>query len=91
MRYPKLLAALAFSLAVPAMPALAGDKDPRPAKITDKNDPNYVRCRSEPVIGSRAKKKRTCMTNAQWEAMSREGNDSARRAVEEQRAGMSGG
>ena len=40
------------------------DKKPeKKKKITDKSHPDYVRCKSEAVLGSRAKRKRTCMTN----------------------------
>ena len=91
MRHSTILAAFAFALAVPAAPALAGDDGDKAEKITDKNHPDYVRCRSESVIGSRAKKNRVCMTNRQWEEMAREGNDVSRRAVEDARSGMQGG
>lgn len=60
------------------------------AKVTDKNDPNYIRCRREPVIGSLAKKRKVCLTNRQWAEVAREGNDVARRVVEDGRAGMIG-
>lgn len=58
--------------------------------ITDKNHPDYMRCRSERVIGSLAKRKKTCMTNREWEAAARSGNRGARDIVESQQVGMNG-
>ena len=46
--------------------------------ITDKNHPDYVRCKSESVIGSRAKRKRTCMTNREWALVERRGNEQSK-------------
>ncbi len=60
------------------------------AEITDKNHPDYVRCRSDKVIGSLAKRKKTCMTNREWEAAARTGNRGARDIVESQQVGMNG-
>lgn len=89
-----LLAALAVGLAVPAAPALAqGNTSVEKAKeekITDKNHPDYVRCRSESVIGSRAKKRRVCLTNAEWERVARDGNATANRIVDDNRGMPSG-
>jgi hypothetical protein len=59
--------------------------------ITDKNHPDYLRCRSERVIGSLAKRKKTCLTNKQWEEVARTGNRGARDIVESQQVGMNGG
>lgn len=58
--------------------------------ITDKSHPNYVRCRSERVIGSLAKRTKTCKTNREWEAVARVGNRGARDIVESQQVGMNG-
>lgn len=33
----------------------------------DKNSPDKLICRSEPVIGSRLAKNKRCMTKAQWD------------------------
>ncbi len=62
----------------------------KPEKITDKNHPDYVRCRTEPVIGSLARKRRVCMTNEQWEEAARVGNRFADDAISSIQ-GMSGG
>jgi hypothetical protein len=43
-------------------------------KITDPKDPDFVRCRSEPVLNSRAQRVRVCRTNKEWTAAAREGN-----------------
>lgn len=50
------------------------DKPGEPVKITDKKHPDYVSCRSEAVLGSRAQRKRVCMTNREWTAAARSGN-----------------
>ncbi len=55
----------------------------KPKKITDRNHPDYVRCRSEPIIGSLARKKRVCMTNKEWAKVARQGNEQSRRMVED--------
>ena len=69
-----------FALAsVAASPiATANDDTKAETKITDKRHPDYIRCRSEKVIGSLSKRNRVCLTNRQWEETSRKGNDLAR-------------
>lgn len=57
-------------------------------KITDRSHPDYVRCRSEPIIGSRAKRRRVCMTNREWAGAHQEGNRNARTFVDDMQAGM---
>lgn len=56
----------------------------------DKFHPDYVVCRNESVIGSRAKKRKVCLTNRQWAAVANDGNGLARKVVEDSRAGMLG-
>lgn len=58
--------------------------------VTDKSHPDYVRCRSERVIGSLAKRTKTCKTNREWEEVARVGNRGARDIVESQQVGMNG-
>lgn len=60
----------------------------RPKKITDKEDPDYVRCKSEPVIGSLTRRKRTCLTNRQWDLNARDGNDASREFLQQQQDGF---
>lgn len=48
------------------------------SKKLDKDDPEYVRCKTETVIGSRAKRKRTCMTNREWALVERRGNEQSK-------------
>jgi hypothetical protein len=55
-------------------------------KITDRTHPDYVRCRSERVMGSLAKRTRTCMTNREWLRVTVEGNKRANELVDEMRA-----
>lgn len=45
-------------------------------------DPNYIKCRKSEVMGSLAKKQRTCRTNAQWKEANALGNESTRDMVE---------
>ncbi|NJM51132.1 MAG: hypothetical protein HC843_09855 [Sphingomonadales bacterium] len=51
-------------------------------KINDRKHPDYIRCRTEPVLGSNAKKRRVCLTNRQWAEVSRDGNAMARDMAE---------
>lgn len=89
-----LLSIAAFGLAFSVAPALAqeatADDAAKPEKITDKNHPDYVRCRTESVIGSRAKKRKVCLTNRQWAEVGRDGSAVANRLVEDGRSGMVG-
>ena len=66
------------------------DKPVKKEKITDKSHPDYVRCKSEAVIGSRARRKRTCMTNREWEMIARRGNEASRDFVEQNQPGFLG-
>lgn len=102
MKYTKLAAAvgsLSF-LALSAHPAFAIgtatiedaiEKADKPKKITDRRHPDYVRCRSEPIIGSLARKKRVCMTNREWALHNREGSKRSREFVDDNQAGFAPG
>ena len=78
------LASFAF-----ASPALSQDDDGRaveaPGKITDRSHPDYVRCRTERVIGSLAKRRKVCLTNSEWARVAREGNQFANELVSRSR------
>lgn len=76
------------TVAIPSPTVAAASSTAEP--ITDKTHPDYMRCRSERVIGSLAKRKKTCMTNREWEVASRVGNRGARDIVESQQVGMNG-
>ncbi len=80
--------------------AIAGEKEAKAEttataekkkKITDRSHPDYVRCRSEKVIGSLAKRRRICMTNREWAETSRKGNSMAREIAEENTSRPGGG
>lgn len=62
----------------------------KPKKITDRNHPDYIRCRTESVIGSRAKKRRICLTNTQWREVARNGNEVTEEFIRTHRSGLSG-
>ena len=77
-----------------ASPAMAADTDnteaqsKKPKKITDRRHPNYVRCRSEPIIGSLARKRRVCMTNQEWVEYTQIGSRNSREFVEDNQPGF---
>lgn len=58
----------------------------KPKKITDRQHPDYIRCRRERVIGSLAKRRKICMTNREWKMIANEGNRGANELVDEMRA-----
>ena len=53
--------------------------------------PNYIRCTTEVVTGTLAKKVRTCRTNQNWARIGADGNDKARRMVESAGSGWTQG
>lgn len=57
---------------------IEGAENAAPEKVTDKSHPDYVRCKRESVIGSRAKKRRVCMTNKEWALVERRGNEASK-------------
>ena len=57
-------------------------------KIVDKKHPDFVRCKTEPVIGSRARKRRVCLTNRQWAEVESQGKGIARGMVEDSSTGI---
>jgi hypothetical protein len=88
----RTIAIASFSaLAISTPSAFAGEtatvedavKKEKPKKITDRNHPDYVRCRSEPIMGSLARKRRICMTNQEWAAYNREGGKRSREFVDD--------
>lgn len=91
---PTLLLGSVAATALAVSPAAAADKKneseqvKKPKKITDRRHPDYVRCRSEPIIGSLAKKRRVCMTNAQWVEYTRTGSRDAKQFVEDMQSGL---
>lgn len=86
-----LIAALMIS-----WPAAAKDNDDgqvaqnvskKPQTVTDRRDPNYVRCRSEPIIGTKSRTRRVCMTNAEWKTHIQNGSDRANEFMDDIRSG----
>ena len=66
-------------------------KDNQAPKISDRSHPDYVRCRSEPVIGSLVRKRKICMTNSEWEEYARAGNADSRSMLDDiGKGGMNG-
>lgn len=80
------LAASIFTIALStnveaAMQASDADAD---AEVADEEDPDQrIRCRSRRVTGSNARRIRTCMTIAEWEQLSSEGNRDSRLVMDE--------
>lgn len=56
-------------------------------KVTDRKHPDFVRCKSVGVLGSRVKRERVCHTNAEWEAIARKGSRTAGDIVNQPRIG----
>ena len=69
----------AAPLSQPVTETAAADAAPEKEKMI---------CRRESVIGSRAKKRKVCLTQAQWAQAARDGNAFARSVVESGRSGM---
>ncbi len=67
-------------------PKLEVDTPASPEQITDRTHPNYVRCRTERVMGSLAQRRKRCMTNREWAALANEGNKRANEFVDEMRS-----
>ncbi len=88
-----IIGALATT-ALSAPSAIAADSDKaeeqskKPKKITDRRHPDYVRCRSEAIIGSLARKRRICMTNAEWTEYVKVGSRDSRQFVEDMQVGI---
>lgn len=74
---------IAASLFAMAFPALAED-----SAAMDRNDPNAVRCKRFPVIGSLVKKERVCKTNAEWRKFNDQQSRDADDLISRNRAGM---
>ncbi|MEL7218540.1 MAG: hypothetical protein AAGK01_08935 [Pseudomonadota bacterium] len=76
-----------------AKPAVADIEvvETKPVKITDKRHPDYVKCKRESVIGSRARKRKVCKTNRQWVLDARDGNKHTREVIEANTAGFTAG
>jgi|GEM_PF-1837954 len=72
----------------PATEDAAAEHGNEPRRITDRRDPDYVRCRFEPVAGSILKKRKICMTNRQWNLAIRLGNRNAREFVDDNQPGF---
>ena len=76
------------SSAVTADKNSAEDQGTETSKKVDRRHPNYVRCRTEPIIGSLARKRRICMTNAEWTEYIRTGSRNAKEFVDDSQPGF---
>ncbi|TZG26271.1 hypothetical protein [Sphingomonas montanisoli] len=54
--------------------------------MKDRKSPDYVRCVTQPETGSLVKKRKTCRTNAQWDAIEAEQQTGANDLVVRSRA-----
>ncbi|MBC2777399.1 hypothetical protein [Parasphingopyxis marina] len=91
-----LSAGLAFgAIAIAQAPAAAQDAEAPTTDVADEAerlDPDAVRCERRAVTGSRARRIRVCMTNAQWETLRRDGNRDATDTIDNgTRIGLRGG
>ena len=73
---------------LPPRAAASSNASKAPRRITDRRDPEYVRCRSEPIIGSLAKKRRVCMTNKEWAEYTQIGSRNSKEFVEDNQPGF---
>ncbi|WP_299191414.1 hypothetical protein [uncultured Erythrobacter sp.] len=76
----------ASAQAAPAETPAAAEAPAEPVEITDRSHPDYVRCRREAVIGSRAQRRRVCLTNRQWAEVASNGNRLSNELVDDMRS-----
>lgn len=69
-------------------PEEQAEKPRKPITVADRRHPDYVRCRSEPIIGSLAQKRRVCMTNKEWAEYTRTGSRNAKEFVDDNQPGF---
>ena len=81
-------AAFAMSLLSGPLAAQTPKQTESGAQEQAKSQSAELICRTEKVIGSRAKKRRICLTERQWREVARKGGDFARVLVESGRAGI---
>lgn len=86
----KALVIMAATLAFGIAPAAAQESAATPKAQAKEAEGEELICRTEKVIGSRAKKRKTCLTKEQWEEVATKGNAFARSLVESGRSGMCG-
>lgn len=72
----RTLAAILILSTIPTA-GFAEEKPAAPAKVTDRNDPNFVICRRQEVTGSLAGTKKICRTRAEWIEQSRNSEELA--------------
>ena len=77
-----LLAAL---LATPALAA-----DPAPAPVEAAPTVEKMICKSRPETGSLVKRKKTCLTRAQWQAVNEQNESAAQKMVHDNQSRPSG-
>jgi hypothetical protein len=79
----RLRSVLLFSVLLP--PPLAAQSPPQSAPMAANGpvrDPDAIQCRRIEPTGSRIPSKRICRTNAQWDRMAQQGNETARAIVD---------
>lgn len=67
MKVTVCLAAIGFGFVLSAGALAAVAQDPVPPKGKSRADPNRLICRSMPVSGSLAARRRQCFTRAEWD------------------------
>lgn len=85
-----LSATLIVALASVAVPAIA-EESSEPTKVTDRNSPDYVRCKRLHVTGSLASRPRVCKTNAEWASIAARGQAEAAKLIEDNTGRPPGG
>lgn len=88
---PAISVALATIPLMLAAPAFAQDEnaDPTPTEQAEEQpEDQELICRTERVIGSLAKRRKTCLTRAEWERVATKGNAFARKLVSDSAGGI---
>lgn len=81
-----LSATLTLALASIAVPAFA-EGSSAPTKVTDRNSPDYIRCKRLAVTGSLISSAKTCKTNAEWARLAESEQRDAERFIRDGRTG----
>jgi hypothetical protein len=64
-------------VAMPAAAFVQDGEDSTAATEASDYDPDAIRCERQPITGTRARRRRVCLTNAQWRSLRDEGNRDA--------------
>lgn len=78
--------ACGFAMAAPGAAETPSASEQAGTPASKASDPNRKICRSEPIIGSLSRSKKTCRTRAEWKEMEAKGGSSFREFQDQNRA-----